>query len=55
MDNNSCLDVSALTTIAGKNLMKKMGLTVNNLHKDHTKVSAMALLFELLNRADIES
>ena len=34
LDNANCSDMGAPIKISGKNLMKKMGLTVKNLHKD---------------------
>ena len=40
VDNTNCPDTGASITIAGKSLMKKMGLNNNNLIRDNTKVSA---------------
>ena len=40
VDSTNCPDTGASVTIAGKNLMKKMGLTKDNLLKDNTWVSA---------------
>ena len=40
VDNTNCPDTGASVTIAGKSLMKKMGLTNNNLLRDNTRISA---------------
>ena len=40
VDSTNCPDTGASVTIADKNLMKKMGLTKDNLLKDNTRISA---------------
>ena len=40
IDKTNCPDTGASITIAGRGLMRKMGLTHNNLHRDKTNVSA---------------
>ena len=40
VDNTNCPDTGASITLAGRHIMRKLGVKVTNLHRDKTKVSA---------------